>query len=153
MKKNQEYLKETLSSQKTLQWFLRFGVFFMLAEAVYHASGVRISGLETVWPADALLFAWFMMMLWALASLFIAAVLWVISTNIRAYSAFLVPIACVLLIHGFFLYYVSFLQVEHIFTTPALYVWNPWFSWQLRLEGFLLHVFSGLVMLHAFKYK
>jgi len=132
-------------NEKLLIWLLRFGSLFMLADGIYHASGVRLSGLESVWPADAYLFAWFMMMLWAMASIFIAVVLWVISKDIQTYKKFLFPITFVLVVHGLLLYYVSFLGVEQIFSAQALYVWNPWYSWQLRLEGLGLHVFCILV--------
>lgn len=134
-----------------IKWFLRFGALFMLLEAIYHGSGIRLSGVENTWPDDSFLFSHFFMVLWASVSFLVAMILWIVASDVRKYTQLVLALAIFAGIHGFVLYYFSTISMETVFSVPALHVWNPWYSWQLLLEGLVLHIFSALVFWNFFK--
>lgn len=120
---------------------------FMLAEAVYHASGWRLAGVEQYWPASAILFARLFLTLWASASLVLSLLFWHISRNIIKYQGFLGPMMILMVGHSLILYYFSFQHLETVFETSSLYVHNPYYSWQLRLEALSLDAIALLILL------
>lgn len=138
-------------SSKNLDWLitlaLRVLALFMLGEAVYHVSGVRLTGVEQFWPESAVLFARFFLVLWASASLILSFIIWQFSFTFKNHSAMLIPLAILAILHSLVLFYFSFFELEKVLPVANLYVWNPYYSWQLRLEGLALDLLALLLII------
>jgi len=124
---------------------LRFGVVFMLAESVFHFSALRISGARQLWPTSAWYYALLFNWLWASASLLIAIVLYYLQRDARRYRDLIGAVSWFGLFHAGVLTYFSTVSIEQKLILPSLYVWNPYYSVQLRLEAAVLVVFFAVV--------
>lgn len=130
---------------------LRLLALFMLGEAIYHASGLRLLGVETHWPASAILFSRFFMTLWASFSLLSSVLFWKMSQRLELYRDLMIPLILVFIIHSGILYYFSFQQFETVFPEPSMYMYNPIYSWQMRLEALALNVVTLALALRRFE--
>ncbi len=128
--------------RNTLKRVLFLGTLFMIGETVVHLSAVRIWGANQYWPESAILFVKLFMFLWGGISLLLAAFFYEIQKNVLQYIAFLNIMAYYSFFHGAILWYFSFLHLPQILPVPVMYVLNPYYSTQLKIEGSLLIAFG-----------
>lgn len=119
---------------------------FMVGEAIYHVSGIRLAGVETYWPESAVIFARLFLALWASASLISGVFLWQWGGEAKKDKRTLLLVAMLALLHSGILYYFSFFNLEKILPVDNLYVWNPYYSWQLRVEALALDLLAVLLL-------
>ncbi len=130
--------------ENVIKMYLYGGSLFMLAESIYHFSGIRLADASN-WPMSAQSFSYFYLCLWGSASLLIALLLFSIARNKELQRVLLPPLALFSLFHAIILLWWSFQSVQQLWEYPSLYFWNPVYDWQLKLEAVVLLSFSLLV--------
>ncbi len=110
----------------------------MICEAIYHASGVRMAGVEAVWPEEAVVFSYFFMMLWSSVSVFVAVVLYYLQQHLEESKQLLVYLTIPSFLHAVMLICLSFTPYTEIFSLPSLHVWVPFYEFVIRTEAALL---------------
>lgn len=130
--------------EKITTWFLYFGVLFMIGESLIHFSGIRL-GSAGDWPQGALSFAYFFQCLWASVSLLIALILFLLAKNKQLWGIILLPIAAFAVFHGIVLFWWSLMPLPEIWEYPSLFVWNPWYPLQLKIEAVVLWIFAAWI--------
>lgn len=120
--------------------FLYFGAAFMVGESIFHFSGIRLSDAD--WLPGALSFTYFFQCLWASASLLIAILLWLVARHRQLWAVLLPPLAGFAVFHAGVLGWWSFLPVIETWEYSSLFVWNPWYPLQLKLEALVLLLFA-----------
>lgn len=128
---------------KALQTILYGFSLFMLAEALYHMSGLRLTGTETAWPESAQLFLRFFFFLWASASLFTATLFWIAASNLPSFRRLIVPFAFLGYLHSAILLYFAGLPLTENIPNLALVVWNPYYNWQLIIEACIISLIAS----------
>lgn len=129
-----------------LKFLLRFGCGYMVFEALYHFSGIRISGAEDFWPESAVKFIFLFMTLWASASLFMAVILFYCQKYYDQAKPLIFMLAFPMLLHTLLVFWLSFTPYPSILPLPRLYVWSPFYQWILRAEGAALLGAAGLIL-------
>lgn len=114
----------------------------MVIEAIYHASGVRMMGVERFWPESAVEFARLFMMLWASASLVLAVVFYYAQKYFDQSKPLLVMLAIPALIHAAMLWWLSLVPYTKIMPLSNLYAWIPFYENWIRGEGALLFTYA-----------
>lgn len=135
-----------------LKRILQFGGLFMLGEAVYHFSGIRMLGTNQVWPNDAIEFGRFFMFLWASASFLLSGYLYLLQKNIEKFSPLITWTGYFALFHSSLLWWCATRNYEHIWPLSTLYFWNPYYSYQLVAEGLILFL-SGVYIIYGQRKK
>jgi len=126
-----------------LRGILVFSVLFMIGEAVYHFSGLRMIGTSQLWTTASVTFGQFFMWLWASASLFMAITLWYCHRYLERAQPLLIGIGLFSIFHAIILFHFSRLPLTGIWAaTPALFVWMPFYTVQLKIEALLLVAFG-----------
>ncbi len=118
----------------------------MLGESIYHFSGLRMWGTESVWSMPGLVFGKFFMYLWASASLLVAVLLGFTVLHFNRVR----PIVSILGFFSFFhagvLWFFSTQPLAQVWqATPAVFVYNSWYTLQLKIEASILLLFGIFV--------
>lgn len=124
--------------------FLYFGVIFMIGESIFHFSGLRLFSAGN-WPQNALSFIYFFQCLWASISLLVAILLWTLARHKQLWTIMLLPIAYFGVFHAIILAWWSFQPLPDLWQFSSLFVWNPWYTWQLKVEALILISFAGWI--------
>jgi hypothetical protein len=132
--------------QKNLRWMLLFGFVFMLGEAVFHFSGIRLWSISSIWPNSAMSYATFFQHLWASASLLIAGAIYVLYKEKDIRKKLMYPLSFYCIFHGLLLIWWGSTAVVSTWQYPSLHVWNPWYEVQLFIEGSVLLIFAGYIL-------
>jgi len=135
-----------------LKKIFQFGMIFMSLETLYHFSGIRISGTESVWPHSAVKFSQFLMFLWASVSLFLTGYLFFLQKQLQQYRDLIVWTGLFAIFHGFLLWWCASQNYEAIMPLTTLYFWNPFYSIQLIIEGSIL-IIIGLYIVYGWQKK
>lgn len=125
----------------SLIWILKFGYIFMFIEAVYHASGVRMTGVEAFWPDSAVQFARLFMMLWASASLVLAVVFYYVQKHFQQTKPLLVYLTLPAVLHSLMLVWLSLTPFTKIMPLANLYAWIPFYEVWIRGEATMLTLY------------
>lgn len=129
---------------------LRVGSVFMVGETLFHISGLRLWGVEQVWPVAAISYATFFHWLWASASAFIAGLLWILSKKPQSFAPIISFLGWFCLVHACLLIAFAWIDLPSIWQTPSLFIWNPYYSFQLVIEGLTL-ASAGFVFIKVTK--
>lgn len=121
-----------------LRFFLRAGTGFMVLEALFHASGLRLQGTAAIWPQSAVLFAQLFVWLWASVSLLVAVVLFFIQTHLDQAKTLLVWLTLPAVLHAGILLWLAQTPYTQIFELPNLYAWIPFYQAWVRGEAVIL---------------
>jgi len=134
-----------------LLWLLRVGTVFMLAQAIFHASGLRLIGVEKFWPESAVLFARYFVMFWASASFMVAVVCYFAQKHLEQAKPLLVMLVFPALFHSLILLWFSFSPFTKIMPLPSLTAWLPFYEVWIRCEAISLLLYVGLVVYGKWK--
>lgn len=134
-----------------LKFLLRFGSVYMVFEAIYHFSGIRIFGAEAYWPESAVKFVQLFMMLWASASLFMAVILFYCQKYYDQAKPLILMLAFPMILHTLLVLWLSFTPYPSILPLPRLYVWSPFYQWILRAEGAAVLGAAGMIFYGKFR--
>lgn len=124
-----------------LQRILYFGALFMLGEAIVHFSGFRLLSIQD-WPAEARSFTFFFQQLWGSVSILLAFWLFQVARSRDEQRKWVWPMALFSVFHGFVLLIWGARLSSEMWLSPSLFVFNPWYNYQLTLEAALLLGFS-----------
>lgn len=136
-----------LNLDKILKYTLFFGAIYFLVEGFLFFFHIRLSSVETLWPASALDYIGFISQIFAIFLFLFSAWLFKIWKNPRAYAEFIALSAQVALLLGVYLLtsgLVSNYQ-ESFKSLPSLYVNLPSYNLYLVFEGLALVAYSLLV--------
>ena len=134
-----------------LRTLLRGAFMYMIFEAMLHASGVRLWGVEHYWPDSAVQFAYLFMWLWASLSFFMAAVLYFCLHYLEQAKPLLHFLMFPAIVHALLVFWLSFNSYTEIFPTAGLYAWTEYYAWVLRAE--CLSLLGGCALIYYGKYK
>ncbi|MBW7944705.1 hypothetical protein H3C70_04910 [Patescibacteria group bacterium] len=134
-----------------LRWALRAATVFMVGEALYHASGVRTAGVETIWPQSAVSFTHLFVMLWASISLLVAAVLFYLQKYLEQAKPLLVILTVPCVIHALLLLWLSLTPYTQILPLANLYAWVPFYEVWIRGEAAVLLIYVAYIVYGRWK--
>jgi hypothetical protein len=92
---------------RSLSVFFRYSAYFMIFETFLHLTGIRMWGVETLWPADALAYGRFMTLLWGLASLWSVVLFLTMAKDILRYRPLIRMCVLLFVVHGMVLCIIS----------------------------------------------
>lgn len=134
-----------------LRKLLQVAFIYMVFEAILHASGIRLWGVENYWPASAVQFAYLFMWLWASLSFFMSAVLYFCLRYLDQAKPLLHFLTFPALVHAVLVFWLSFNSYPEIFPTAGLYAWTEYYAWVLRAE--CVSLLAGCALIWYGKYK
>lgn len=135
---------------RLLRLFLIAWSIYMLIESAIHFSTIRTNGLEAFWPYSSIIFLQLFIILWASFSLFMAGLLFILSTNPVKYYVIIKFLGLFSLFHAAILFLLSRVNYNLYLPIPNPLLWLPNYSFALQLEASLLLLFA-LIVLFNFK--
>lgn len=117
----------------------------MTVESIIHLSNIRAAGLEQFWPQESIHFLREFMLLWGSASILSCLIIYRLLTHPQQYYPFLKDLKFFTLFHAFLVIYISRIPYQNILPTPNTYLWISHYSSFLKLEAFILIVFTLLI--------
>lgn len=138
-----------MNLNKIVRAYLIFGGIYMLAEALIHFSGVKLTDVGILWSKDSLTFSSWVSTLYGSTTLFLSMLLLYIQHNVHENKKIIKVLAFYALFHGVLVTYASLtIRFDEIFQDlSSLSFWLPSYNVYLLLEALLLFVFALLVYL------
>lgn len=135
--------------KKILSVMLLVWSFYAFFEAFLYLSHIRLVGIKSSWPADALSYSSLLEGIVGSLFLLIGAVAFIVSKNLDKYRGFIKISGVWTLFHGGLLIFLGLTQdYLNTFMAPSLYVWFPFYDQYLVIEGIALIGYSVIVYLY-----
>lgn len=130
-----------------LRTLVIFWGIYLLFEGLLYFFNVRLADAKNVWPASATLYSELIGKVLGSVFLFIAAVVFDLQRDLLKHRNFIKLSGFWSIFHGGILIWLSLSNnfVEVFKNTPSLYVWFPFYSQYVALEGIILICYSVLV--------
>jgi uncharacterized membrane protein YvlD (DUF360 family) len=142
-----------MTKEILIKRLLTIGFFYLLVDALIHLLNIRLIDVESVWPANAVVFSGFLSQIYASFVLLVSFLIWEIRKDINKYKNILTILGFWAVGHGVYLLIRTTNNLPESFGhIPSLMVWSPFYSFITAFEGGMLIFFGTIVILWRFKY-